>query len=371
MRQTAIWMLTVLALACGRERAAISPGPGAGGAGGAIIVAAEGGAIGAGGDVTPVDASAADAAPTPDEAPAVDLAPAPDLTPDAAADVAPACMAAGQLCSSDRDCCADTYCLNWQYGVFKCLPKLAEGATCERKNQCTTGLCSRSTCVACIPAAGACAKDADCCAGNFCDNEGYAPYRCMPLLPVNRYCLRDSACQSQHCVNRGCVAAPAAASPRRIFHHRNGALGDLGDAADTRPVLEIADAACAQGAAQRQLGGIWKAWLSTSTVNAIDRIADVGPWYRLDGVTKLFENRAQLAVGPLAPIDTPGDRLAGSPFWTGTLADGTRSGLTCGDWTQDVTGTATVGRADAVGAAWVQAEPISCGYYGGILCIEQ
>jgi hypothetical protein len=37
-------------------------------------------------------------------------------------------------------------------------------------------------------------------------------------------------------------------------------------------------------------GGQWRAWLSSSSMNAIDRLADVGPWYRPDQQTTLFEN---------------------------------------------------------------------------------
>jgi hypothetical protein len=180
--------------------------------------------------------------------------------------------------------------------------------------------------------------------------------------------MRDASCQSQRCFDYQCAPAEG---HKRIFHYPNGALGQIRDARDPRPAVEVADARCMTGASQRRLAGTWRAWLSSSTVDAIDRIADVGPWYRLDGKTKLFESKAQLRAGPLAPIDPPGDPVAGRPFWTGTLADGTRSSLTCQDWTDYVMARGTVGRADAVGGAWVAAEPSSCGFYGGLLCIEQ
>jgi hypothetical protein len=158
---------------------------------------------------------------------------------------------------------------------------------------------------------------------------------------------------------------------KRIFHYPNGSLGQIPDATDQRPAVEVADELCMQGAASRKLGGSWKAWLSTSMVDAIDRIEDVGPWYRLDRETKLFENKSQLSAGPFASIAPPGDVRAGSPFWTGTLLDGTKSPFNCMDWRRYWEGTATVGRADAVGAAWVSPEPHSCNYYGSLLCIEQ
>lgn len=43
-----------------------------------------------------------------------------------------------------------------------------------------------------------------------------------------------------------------------------------------------ADGFCANAAAAAGLGGNWVAWLSTSTVNAIDRVTGTGPWYLVD-----------------------------------------------------------------------------------------
>src|SRR5262249_54505111 len=136
------------------------------------------------------------------------------------------------------------------------------------------------------------------------------------------------------------------------------------------PALGVADTECTQYAAAQGLGGKWKAWLSTSTVNAIDRIGDVGPWYRLDKTTKIFESRAQIRNGPLAPINS--EPRSNNKFWTGTLIDGTRSSYLCSDWTQyafPLKG--TVGNADATGTAWVESDPIDCGTYLALLCIEQ
>jgi hypothetical protein len=163
----------------------------------------------------------------------------------------------------------------------------------------------------------------------------------------------------------------SAGARRRIFHHLSGNLGQIPDSTDPRPAVEVADELCAQGAARGKLGGSWRAWLSASGVDAIDRIEDVGPWYRLDRETMLFENKAQLGTGPLAPIAPPGSVRADRPFWTGTLLGGRRSAFNCMDWRRYWEGTATVGRADAIGAAWVSPEPHSCSYYGSLLCIEQ
>jgi hypothetical protein len=171
------------------------------------------------------------------------------------------------------------------------------------------------------------------------------------------------------------VGAPDAnaLARKRVFHLLNGALGKIRDSSDPRTGLEVADADC-MTAGQTYGDGQWRAWLSSSTVNAIDRLADVGPWYRLDQQTKLFESRAALVNGPLVPIEDPADAGADlrALFWTGTLLDGTASTATCLDWTEYVGPiTATVGRVDMAGQGWVDPTPLSCAKYLSLLCFEQ
>src|SRR5688500_10181736 len=98
----------------------------------------------------------------------------------------------------------------------------------------------------------------------------------------------------------GCHAAactmidPEETERKRVMFARNGALGKIGDPNDPRPVLDRADQRCQLYAENNDLGGSWRAWLSTSQVDAIDRIDDVGPWYRIDGETLLFPSKADL-----------------------------------------------------------------------------
>jgi len=160
---------------------------------------------------------------------------------------------------------------------------------------------------------------------------------------------------------------------KRVFHLFKGDLGAIRNGNDTRTGLDVADAQCTT-AGQMHGGGQWRAWLSSSSMNAIDRLADTGPWYRLDQQTKLFENRAGIAQGPLAPIDDPADAGVGvrTLFWTGTLLDGTSSPANCTDWTAYVGGvTATVGRTDTAGPGWVNPTLQSCSTYLSLLCLEQ
>jgi hypothetical protein len=171
----------------------------------------------------------------------------------------------------------------------------------------------------------------------------------------------------------GNLDSAATTARKRVFHLLNGALGAIRDANDTRTGLEVADADCTT-AGQMYGGGPWRAWLSDSSTNAIDRLVDVGPWYRLDQQTKLFDNRAAITQGPLIPIEDPSDAGAGirSLFWSGTLLDGTASAGNCSDWTSYVGGgTATVGRTDTAGSGWVDPTPLSCSKDLSLLCFEQ
>src|SRR5678816_81066 len=61
--------------------------------------------------------------------------------------------------------------------------------------------------------------------------------------------------------------------------------------------LAAGDAKCAYAASGAAIGGVWRAWLSTASMNAIDRIAGGGPWRLMDGTT-VFAGRAELAIGP-------------------------------------------------------------------------
>jgi hypothetical protein len=113
--------------------------------------------------------------------------------------------------------------------------------------------------------------------------------------------------------------------------------GDLETAGGGYSGLEGADNICNDLAYYAGLGGVWKAWLSDSTTDAIDRIDDVGPWYLLDG-TEVFYDKYDLVYGPFAPININeyGTTSYGNiAVWTGTLYDGTGSFDNCLDWSDN------------------------------------
>jgi hypothetical protein len=138
--------------------------------------------------------------------------------------------------------------------------------------------------------------------------------------------------------------------------------------------LEGADRLCQEGAL---FGGVWKAWLSDSTTNAIDRIADVGPWYTMNGLLA-FENKAQLAGTPSAIIeyDQWDSVVAASSYWTGTRIGGTSTKANCQNWTsaaEDLVGVWGDGRQLRGASTWTESiyPPSSCRTALNLLCIEQ
>jgi Protein of unknown function (DUF1554) len=132
--------------------------------------------------------------------------------------------------------------------------------------------------------------------------------------------------------------------------------------------LAGADAVC-QSLAQAAGAGskTWRAYLSTSTVDAKSRIGN-GPWYNVKGA-QIAANVAELhgpnnkitAATALTEKGTVPNYLAGNPpapvaqplqhdMLTGTNEDGTKNADTCKDWTVgDASAKAMLGHADRLG----------------------
>lgn len=161
------------------------------------------------------------------------------------------------------------------------------------------------------------------------------------------------------------------ASSKRVFVTSTTYSGNLGGVAG-------ADAKCQLHADAAALGGTWKAWISSGSVNAIDRIADVGPWYLVDRMTKVFNNKANLQTTPEFAIWA--DETGGAPSWSGMSSPwsgsdeaGRDSGWDCNGWTSALTTDyATTGDA-STDQAWGGATsgPIECDFTGALICFEQ
>lgn len=155
---------------------------------------------------------------------------------------------------------------------------------------------------------------------------------------------------------------------KRVFVTRTTYTGELGE-------LAGADALCQNAATAANLGGVWHAWLSDFTHDAISRITGSGPWYDLDG-RMVFANRAGLATAPLVGInvqESGAPLIIGDRVWTGTRAGGMRSGTgasqLCGEWTSRA-GTAAAGHSLATDGAWTENETVPCNNQARLYCFE-
>ena len=160
--------------------------------------------------------------------------------------------------------------------------------------------------------------------------------------------------------------------------------------------LTGADALCKMLAGQAAHPGTFKAWLSSTTQSASQRLThSTGPYVLANG-KQVASNWAGLTSGTLLnPIDvtetggTPPDSpimCSNTPLpaaWTATAANGTLAttqGATCMDWTTSGQSTgAILGVANQTGANWtdgcgnessVGTSPI-CGSTASLYCIEQ
>jgi hypothetical protein len=152
------------------------------------------------------------------------------------------------------------------------------------------------------------------------------------------------------------LAAPAVGQDMSFFvtSQNPGNGGDLGG-------LAGADAHCAALAeAAGVTGKTWRAYLSTSTENARDRIG-AGPWYNAKGeeiaadVAALHGDSNNLSKQTAldetgAVVNGRGDEPNRHDILTGSMPDGTAAAETCEDWTSSGPDTAgMVGHHDRTG----------------------
>jgi hypothetical protein len=125
--------------------------------------------------------------------------------------------------------------------------------------------------------------------------------------------------------------------------------------------LAGADAHCQKLAeAARISGKTWRAYLSTSTENAKDRIGN-GPWYNAKGeavamnldelhseANKISKQTGLTETGEM--VKGRGDEPNMHDILTGSTPEGTvAAGQTCSDWTSNSDGSAMVGHHDRMG----------------------
>ena len=159
--------------------------------------------------------------------------------------------------------------------------------------------------------------------------------------------------------------------PLRIFITATSYAADFATTANG-DALVAADGFCATAAESVFMPGNWKAWLSTSTVDAIERIGSNGPWVTMNG-TRVFNNHANLETLPMSSFaqNERGQFVdrEGSAIWTGTSVRGVRTAHTCNDWTRTI-GMATYGSALETDHAWTEEGVADCVAKARFLCLE-
>jgi hypothetical protein len=164
----------------------------------------------------------------------------------------------------------------------------------------------------------------------------------------------------------------ASGGMKRVFVTSARYTGDLKTQGAAASGLQGGDNLCSSAASAASLGGTWKAFLSDSTIDAISRIADVGPWFQLDG-SKTFASKAALAQPALVyvTIDELGMSNGNSGHWTGSVAAGARATDHCTSWASasaSVEGAA--GGVDSLDM-WSAGYSDSCDTKNRLVCFEQ
>ncbi len=99
--------------------------------------------------------------------------------------------------------------------------------------------------------------------------------------------------------------------------------------------VEVADGICKAHAQEAGLGGDWVAWLSDSTVDAIDHIGSrAGTIVRVDGEVIAASLTALTSTGPLVQLLDENNQSLYRYLWTGTGPDGrlVDESQTCSAW---------------------------------------
>lgn len=199
--------------------------------------------------------------------------------------------------------------------------------------------------------------------------------------------MTDFSClKSQY--GKKCIAPTPTVSPsaKRVFVTSTTYNGNLGG-------LSGADAKCQTRANAANLGGTWKAWLSTGQPwqTAASRVPHTSSGYILLNGTVVANSWDDLAGtassqwGPLSsPININENRQAVTSsveVWTNTWATGstydTTDNLTCGNWTSNSTSyTGVIGSTTSTSYFWTAnldypGQKLKCNSIARLYCFEQ
>ncbi len=160
----------------------------------------------------------------------------------------------------------------------------------------------------------------------------------------------------------------------RVFVTSDSWNGDLGG-------LAGADTKCQAAANNANLGGTWKAWLSTDTTSASSRLYHSSIPYKLINGQTVSNDWDELTTGFLPPVylrnpisRTELNAVPPEPYvFTNTLVNGASVGNNdCSDW-QSTIGTPLLGFSTDQSGGWTNSGPLNaCGNLDNHLyCFEQ
>lgn len=195
-------------------------------------------------------------------------------------------------------------------------------------------------------------------------------------------CHRSETCPDG--IGGGGGSGPELPKGMRAFMTAAVFDGDLRAAGAKSNGLAGADALCQHAADGATLGGYWVAWISDTTSDAVDRVADDGPWSFVKTTDVAYANRAAVSSGTpsnltdeqgsvVIAIATKTDEFGNTTqyntfpaYWSGGSASGRSSGHDCSGWTS----------ADVFPASGTTAfggVPIEddCVYSQHLLCLQQ
>lgn len=216
-----------------------------------------------------------------------------------------------------------------------------------------------------------CSTRSDCALGQACGPQG------LCVSDATSQAGADGGAGTGGGAGGGAGTGGGAAAAKRVFVTNTAYPSDLAQAGSASDGLAGADALCNLAAQAQNMGGIWVAWLSSSTVAALSRIPEVGPWYVVDSHGQqflAFNNKANLQTSPQTSVslDERGNEVAAFAWsvWTGTRANGSPAASTCSDWST-TGGVGVVGLVGSSTSTWTYDHASSCANANHLLCFEK
>lgn len=166
----------------------------------------------------------------------------------------------------------------------------------------------------------------------------------------------------------GGAGGTAPGAERRMFVTSSSQDGDFGG-------IEGADALCSALAAQAELEGEFKAWLSTLSSSVAERLAPAedARYVLVDGTTAAtsWEDLLDGSVAVPIDLDESGTRRTGD-VWTGTLSNGEAYSIDdCDGFTSGTEGTGLCGTTSSAASFWTENSNPTCSTQLRLYCIEQ